>query len=279
MVKRIPSHRNILLAIILVIPLIIVVGYYLFFSKEHFKKTEIENGFKLLQQENLEELDTTYIPLILWQTYVDKTKIPQKVLDSIKKCAPEYEHHILDDAESEVFIKKYFKPYVLETFHILKGAHKADLIRYCLLYVYGGLYMDIKTELIKPLREIFTRNKNIMYTVIDLDVSIYQGIICSPPRNPFFLSLIRFMISHKKPPFYHIFCKDFRNTMVLDLIDKKFHPGLNRGYSMDYFLFKEKLVDPKECHDGTDRYGFCSFIHDENGRKIFKTRTSDYPWY
>ena len=48
--------------------------------------------------------------------------------------------------EFELDEKKYLISSVKETFRKLKGAHKADLFRYCYLYKFGGIYLDITKD-------------------------------------------------------------------------------------------------------------------------------------
>ena len=43
-------------------------------------------------------------------------------------------------------------------------------------------------------------------------------------------------------------------------------------------LFQEKKYPKSECDNNLDRYNTCSFIIDEYGNKMFKTRYFDYPW-
>jgi mannosyltransferase OCH1-like enzyme len=102
---------------------------------------------------------------------------------------------IFDDKNAIQFLERYFDHRVVQRFHNIKlGAHKADLLRYCFLYVYGGIYIDIKTILIKPLDEIFI-NKTAFYTCISIKDSISNGIIASKPRNYIFLKLINNIIN------------------------------------------------------------------------------------
>lgn len=214
----------------------------------------------------------------LFQTYVDKSKIPQEVFDNIKLYAPEYTHVVMDDYDLSEFIYSYFDSSVLYTFHNLRsGAHKADLARYCLLYIYGGLYMDIKTELIGNLSDIF-KDPNTLYTVLSYkSEQIYQGIISSPPKNPFFLSLIDYVVRTQNPWDYLGFCKDFYFQIKADS-KQKVLPGENKG-SQPYYLFSEKCTSATEnmCHDGLDRYGFCCYVWDGD-KPIIKTRRASYPW-
>ena len=63
--------------------------------------------------------------------------------------------------------------------------------RYCYLYKFGGVYLDIKTELIMNIDDIFYKNNIELYTVMNkTNKSIYQGIIASKPNNPLFRKLM-----------------------------------------------------------------------------------------
>ena len=236
----------------------------------------IKTNEKFSNQNNQECL----IPKIIVQTYYRKEKIPDKVYINIKKYAPGYRHVIFDDPECEEFLKKYFNPSILSTFKKLKGAHKADLFRYCYLYKNGGIYIDIKTELIRPMDEVF--NKNYTYSVLSIvKNTIYQGIIATPPRNPIFLKLIYFMVklvdrTNEFP--YIIFTYDFYQK-IKKYCGETPKAGLNEtDQTYPYYLFTEKCSKNKDkCYDGLDRYGLCCYVHDDNERMI-KSRYADFPW-
>lgn len=234
------------------------------------------NRKKYLNTNNIDNIDKSIINP-LFQTYHDKSKIPLDIYYNIRKYAPEYTHVIMDDKEIELFLKRYYNSNVFKTFQSLKlGAHKADLARYCILYIYGGLYMDIKVELIKPLSEIFI-DDGVFYSVISTgNDNIYQGIIKSPPNNPLFLSLIDYIVSTNNPRNYHDFCRDMYVQLKNDI--KKIKEGISIGRSGNkYYLFKEKCSDKLYCYDGPDQYGLCCFVFNDK-EKIIKTRRSSYPW-
>ena len=49
--------------------------------------------------------------------------------------------------------------------------------RYCILYLNGGIYLDIKTELVMNIENIFDHKKyNLFYAVVE-DEIIYNGIL------------------------------------------------------------------------------------------------------
>jgi len=69
----------------------------------------------------------------------------QENLNKFKKDNPEFEHHLYDESMCRAFIKTHFDKNVLNAFDGLKPlAYKADLWRYCVLYINGGIYLDIK---------------------------------------------------------------------------------------------------------------------------------------
>ena len=238
----------------------------------------INRNFMPKQIENFE----LEIPKVVVQTYHEKSKIPKKVYENIKEFASDYKHIIFDDTEIIDFLKKNYRSDVLKAFNLLKGAHKADLFRYCFLYKFGGIYLDIKTELIRPINEIFNRNHT--YSVISIvRDTIYQGVIASPPGNPIFLKLIKFMIQLVKSGRkynYIIFTKDFWNNVYRECNMRPF-AGLNKNVEnpkFDYYLFQEKCTKEKlDCYDGLDRHKLCCYIC-QGGERVIKSRYADFPW-
>jgi mannosyltransferase OCH1-like enzyme len=91
-----------------------------------------EYTFKLKENYN------SIIPLKIYQTWHTKN-LPKHMNDTVellKNTNPEFEHFLFDDNDCRNFIKNNFNEKVLHTFNKLKpGAYKADLWRYCVLYI------------------------------------------------------------------------------------------------------------------------------------------------
>ena len=259
---------------VLVYLCIILLAYYIINNSLNY---ELFSNNKLFSNNELS------IPKVIISTYHDKSKIPSKVFENIKQYAPNYQHVIYDDNEIVLFLKKYFNSNVLNTFYTLnRGAHKADLFRYCYLYQFGGIYMDIKTKLIKNIDEVFNKKNVDFYTVTSMyRGTIYQGVLASKPKNPLFLSLIEHMVNVAKPvKIYFEFTRDLYRKLKLNYNTN----NLENGYYKDpynkfnLYLFHEKCSrNPMDCEDGLDKYNKCCYIYDNN-EKIIKTRYSDYPW-
>jgi len=222
-------------------------------------------------------LKSAEIPFLIHQTYFSKDRIPPKVAQNFSKFAPAYERRVYDDADIELFMSTHFHPDVLTKFKSLKkGAHKADLFRYCVLYVDGGIYMDIKTELVMPIEVLFPHG--VVSTVVSRNPQeIYQGIIAAPPRQPIFLSLIEGIVRSSRNPPYNLFIREFMRYIKND-VSSTVKEGLFKGKLHSYKLLTETCTSKAEdCEDGLDRYKFCCNVT-SNAARVVKTRYSDYPW-
>ena len=73
-----------------------------------------------------------------------------------------------------------------------QGAHKADLWRYCVLYIHGGVYMDIETVLMRSIDEILAdASQSVSYTVLStVPDTTMQGFIAVPARTQFMRNCI-----------------------------------------------------------------------------------------
>jgi mannosyltransferase OCH1-like enzyme len=82
---------------------------------------------------------------------------------------PEYEYVFFDDNDSRNFISKHFSKYVIQAYDIVNaGAFKADLFRYCYLYIHGGCYFDCKYILYHSLYEKINNNDTIILCKDDI---------------------------------------------------------------------------------------------------------------
>ena len=236
-----------------------------------------------LQENFNNENNINQIPKLIISTYYNKNKIPLKVFENIKTYAPNYKYIVYDDNEIISFLKKYYPENVLQSFHeLIRGAHKADLFRYCYLYIHGGIYLDIKTKLIEPIEQTFNILNVNFYTVLSMHKpTIYQGIIASAPKNPIFLELIDHIVNIKKPiKRYFEFTADFYKKLRVHYHFYEFQNGYyqDKNNKFNLYLFEEKCSrNPAYCEDGLDKYLLCCYIYNKN-KKVIKTRYSDFPW-
>ncbi len=125
------------------------------------------------------------IPKIIHQTFYTKN-LPaelKKNIDNIKSQNPDWAHNLYDDTDIENYIKLNF-PELLKFYLLINpiyGAAKADFFRYLVIYKEGGVYLDIKSGVSKPLNEIIKQNDSLLlshWTQYDPSIKLgfYKGI-------------------------------------------------------------------------------------------------------
>lgn len=85
------------------------------------------------------------VPRVIHLTYMSRSRVPAKVWRNLDEHAAGFEHRFYDDDAIVAVLREHFHPDVAAAFHSLRlGAHKADLARLALLWLYGGVYLDIR---------------------------------------------------------------------------------------------------------------------------------------
>ena len=126
-----------------------------------------------------------------WSTSILPPKM-QEVIDQNRFLNPEFSFHIYDDIQCREYIQNNFEKEVVYAFDkLIPGAYKADLWRLCVLFIEGGIYLDIKFKCING----FTFKEVIDKEYFTLDIpslswtnkmhGIYNGFMVCKSKNPF----------------------------------------------------------------------------------------------
>jgi mannosyltransferase OCH1-like enzyme len=152
------------------------------------QKREEEEKMREKQRILQEKKDNAVIPFKIFQTWhsINLTKGMKDSINKIKKNNPEFEYIFHDDNQCREFIANHFPDMVLYAFdNLIPGAYKADIWRYCILYIYGGIYIDIKFEPIGNYKLLDLVDDE--YYVLDrpnqFGVSLYNGLMVMKPKN------------------------------------------------------------------------------------------------
>jgi len=160
---------------------------------------------------NIKDKDATpLIPKKIWQTWKTKDMPPKmkECVDSLKQQHPDFEHTLFDDNDCREFIETNFPKEVLIAYDsLIPGAYKADLWRLCVLYIHGGIYMDIKLKLCNGMNlNLFLDNEyfaNGSYVENGVNrIGIYNAFIISKKANPILLNCIEHIVSNVATKFY-----------------------------------------------------------------------------
>jgi mannosyltransferase OCH1-like enzyme len=150
------------------------------------------------------------IPLKIFQTWGTKNITPEmkKAQEEMIAANPEFQYYFYDDNCCRNFIKAFFHPSVLQAFDkLIPGSYKADLWRCCILYVYGGIYLDMKFRLNNRFRlieltenEHFTLERNGNW--MPGKFGIYNAFMVSKPKNPFLKNCIEQIVFNVQSRYY-----------------------------------------------------------------------------
>ena len=145
------------------------------------------------------------IPRNIFQTWKTK-EVPDRWKtspDSIRKHMPSWNYHLVDDQEMEQVVQTHFPDFYPYWKQFKYPIQRVDAWRYCMLYLYGGIYLDLDFEILKPLDSLFTTN-NEVYLVKSGNVSstYTNAFLASKPGAQIWLDMIEYM---KNPPskWYH----------------------------------------------------------------------------
>ena len=153
-----------------------------------------------------------YIPKKIFQTG-GSCEVTKGMYDAIHTWIdknPDWEYHFFDNNACRDFIKEHFPKKVLDAYdNLIPGAYKADLWRYCVLYIHGGLYVDNKCVLLaSSLNDVIPADVEFL-SVLDWDFRwmefsgyIYQAFICAKPKHLFFKKIIDMIVYHVATGFY-----------------------------------------------------------------------------
>jgi mannosyltransferase OCH1-like enzyme len=148
------------------------------------------------------------IPLKIWQTWSTKN-LPtnmQHCVNELKATNPEFEYNLFDDDDCLKFIEDNFNRDVVDAYNILiPGAYKADLWRYCVLYIHGGIYLDIKYRPMNDFKFISLTDRE--HFVFDIPGTpeywaSYNALMVCLPKNELLNKCINNICNNVKNRFY-----------------------------------------------------------------------------
>lgn len=185
------------------------------------------------------------IPLKIYQTWNTNACSPYilECINNIKLSNPQFEYFLFGDTECREFIKTHFNQTVLDAYDcLIPTAYKADLWRYCVLYINGGIYLDIKYTLIN--------NFNFMHLIYDehwvLDVDCigaYNALMVCKPKNLILLSCISKIVENVKNKYYGINSLDPTGPRLLG---KFFKIEDKAKFDMSHHIDLDKLYNDDE---------------------------------
>jgi len=165
---------------------------------ESLEKIQLSTPFKL------KDTYKSTIPLDIytcWHTSDLPPKMKQNV-EHLKLTNPEFNVHVYDNQMCLDFIKQHFDRDVYIAYQMLKpDSYKSDLWRFCVLYICGGIYMDIKYKCINNFKMIaLTESQH--FAADRPEKCLYTAIIVTNKGDPIMLNCIKQIVQNVKTKFY-----------------------------------------------------------------------------
>ena len=172
--------NNTILAIVLLIILIILICVRISFKDLDLEKKSIITDRDLPLNNNL-------IPNIIIQS-LSNNIVTKGIYNSTmtwKNMNPTYSYRFFTDEKCIDFITKHFDNNVLICFNKLNfGAFKADLFRYCYLYINGGIWCDVTSECMVPCDNYIKSNTDLFVTRDIFDDCLFNAFMGFKPNHP-----------------------------------------------------------------------------------------------
>lgn len=150
------------------------------------------------------------IPLNIFTHWHTKDLKPDMLnaVNMIKDTNPEFTHYLYDNNDCRIFIEKHFEKDVLTAYDcLIPASYKSDLWRYCILYIYGGIYLDIKFVPSNGFKFINLVDKE--YFCLDVKDShaentygVYTAIIITKPNNIILKDCINMIVKNVKNKYF-----------------------------------------------------------------------------
>jgi mannosyltransferase OCH1-like enzyme len=171
------------------------------------KKEEAEIILKYNSLQKPFQLKLNYnsiIPLHLYTCWHTKDLPPlmRENYELLVKGNPKIKFHLYDEDECRQFIQNNFENDVLEAYdNLIPSSYKSDLWRYCILYINGGIYMDIKYKCLNGFKFIsLTEQEHFVRDHCLNDV--YTALIVTLPNNEILKKCIYQIVENTKNKYY-----------------------------------------------------------------------------
>ena len=224
-------------------------------GKDKIKNEKIKTLNYFLKYNNifkLKEIYNSVIPLHVYTCWHTKVLPPlmKQNYEKLISYNPKMIFHLYDENDCREFIKTHFKPDVLDTYDsLIPNAYKSDLWRYCVLFINGGIYIDIKFECINNFRLIALTEKEHFVRDREPPGGTLNGLLVCKPGNQILFKCIRQIVDNVQKKFYgdNALCPTGPNLLGLfsskrekHLMPMYFENAIANGRDNYYIALKRK---------------------------------------
>ena len=173
----------------------------------------------------------------------------EKNIKKWKELNPNYKYKFYDDNDCKKILYDNFGINGLLSFNILKpGAFKADLFRYAILYVEGGVYADVDITPMKPLSRIIKNNYDLIsvnerWFLKEPVYGIWQAFLCCKEKCKYMKLIVEKIIDNVFKRYYPESTKGYNNMLSITgpvLLKKIIDDNCDENIKIKLYEFDKK---------------------------------------
>jgi len=120
------------------------------------------------------------------------------LMETWKKHHPDWKYILWDNEKMNNFMRELYPDYLIPYNSVKYNIQKWDIIRYFILYHYGGMYADVDNECLESLEPLLKNNKGCYFSGEPVEYAKLFGInnffnnalMISVPQHPFMWLII-----------------------------------------------------------------------------------------
>ena len=219
------------------------------------EKNQIYLNYKNLNRPfELKEIYNSVIPLNLYTCWHTKELPPllKNTYEILIAENPEFNHYLYDENECREFIQQHFDQDVVDAYNsLIPCSYKSDLWRFCILYINGGIYYDIKFRCLNGFKFI-DLTENEMFVRDRPDNCVLTGLIVSKPGNTILKKCIDQIVVNVQRRFYGknplyptgpgllglFISEEERKTLIAYFDNTKF----NDNFEVFYVVYNNQII-------------------------------------
>ncbi|KAL4219254.1 hypothetical protein ACF0H5_021836 [Mactra antiquata] len=216
------------------------------------------------------------IPHIIHQSYKREfvPHVYSRLVKSFVDLNPKWQYYFWTERSAKrLLMDKY--PHLLPVWNKLKDPiSRADVLRYVVLYQYGGVYVDLDFECLRPLDRVTYKYSCIIPTEpfehailrSNQSLVVNNGIMMSRPKHPFFKQLLNNLIYYKPQKKNHYGGGAMFATsqfLIYNILNETFcHETMSEPYSMSQIINKANI---RETHENATYIPNTQYFTDTRG--------------
>ncbi len=166
-------------------------------TNSHYSKL-FQDGF--IYKKKIKDIDVDILNPCIYQIWIQNDFVTINMYNAIQTIINNNKYFNYKLLTNEKIIKlienDYEFPLLIKVYNkLIPYAYKSDLIRYYMLYKYGGVYIDIDFVNINGIQELYENNDLVVCKDIN-KIDISNGFICCKKGNLFFKLLVEQIIDN-----------------------------------------------------------------------------------